>query len=429
MTETSPDSETDINLFLLNYRNLVSSLENQRSNVDIPIKNYHKFLTEQEISFNFGEEINHIRSELSVKWETSEINQFFTALQRCGKHNPVEISRRIKTKTPLQVIMYIEKLENELQYAKEIGRIKDEPLNYEYIPAAREMSEKWTKFENKSAKVLIQKLEENEIKCGIGIDSTTNESKSRDKSKIELFKFDMGTKNKEPPNHILCLLYDVLRGWLTIIIHDLIIINQHHKRLYPQENVKHLITVQEIRRVLRFRGYKMKGDFRQHILSNGQAYINPKDQSNNNEVPERNISNIFLRNLINKRNDWSTDTDDVEVEEAGKVSGNSENESMKIKDTQDSDSSNCESSDVEEFEYVKWKEQFEQDRELELKENTMDKLYEKALVKFLSEQSTDNQFLKLRDDKLESIFYHATIWNDCVNHIKLDKALEDEDDD
>ncbi|CAB4386244.1 unnamed protein product [Rhizophagus irregularis] len=382
MTETSPDSEIDINLFILNYKNLVSSLENQRSNVDIP---------------------------------------------RCGKHNPVEISRRIKTKTPLQVIMYIEKLENELRYAKEIGRIKNEPLNYEHIPAAREMSKEWAKLEDKSAKMLIQKLEENEISCGIEIDSITNESKlQQDKSKIELFKFDMETKDKELPNHILCSLYDVLRGWLTIIIYDLIILNQHHERLYPQENIKHLITVQEIRRVLRFRGYKIKGDFRQHMLPNrivtGQVNINSKDQSSNIEVPGRSISNI---NLINKRDDWSTDADDIEVGEWGKISGNSENEGMETEDTQNSDSSNCESSDVEECEeYVKWKEQFEQDHELELKESIIDKLYEKALVKLLREHSTNNQFSKLREDKLESIFYYATIWNDRINHIKLDKALE-----
>jgi hypothetical protein len=51
----------------------------------------------------------------------------------------------------------------------------------------------------------------------------------------------MEAKDKEPPNHIICSLYDVLKGWLTIIIHDLIILNQHHKRLYPQENINHLV--------------------------------------------------------------------------------------------------------------------------------------------------------------------------------------------
>lgn len=165
------------------------------------------------------------------------------------------------------------------------------------------------------------------------------------------------------------------------------------------------------------------------MLSNrkvtGQVNVNLKDQSS---VPGRSISNIFLRNLINKRGDWSTDTDDIEVCEGGKISGNSENEGMETEDTQNSESSNCESSDVEEYEeyeeYVKWKEQFEQDHELELKESIIDKLYEKALVKLLREHSTDNQFSKLREDKLESIFHYATIWNDCINHIKLDKALE-----
>jgi hypothetical protein len=51
----------------------------------------------------------------------------------------------------------------------------------------------------------------------------------------------MKAKDKEPSSHALYSFYDVLRGWLTIIIHDLIILNQHHKRLYPQENVKHLV--------------------------------------------------------------------------------------------------------------------------------------------------------------------------------------------
>ena len=46
----------------------------------------------------------------------------------------------------------------------------------------------------------------------------------------------MKAKDKEISNHALCSFYDVLRDWLTIIIHDLIILNQ-----YPQENIKHLV--------------------------------------------------------------------------------------------------------------------------------------------------------------------------------------------
>ena len=182
------DDKTRID-FMLDYKQLISSLENQKHNANIPVINYHKLLLEQEFFFNSGEGINHIRSELNnVNWNLSEVNQFFTALQRCGKHNPVEISRSVKTKTPLQVMMYIEQLENELQYAKEIGRIKKEPLDYEDIPAAREMSEEWAKFEDKSAKMLIQKLEENETNR---TNSGINELKlQQDREKIELFKLE-----------------------------------------------------------------------------------------------------------------------------------------------------------------------------------------------------------------------------------------------
>jgi hypothetical protein len=48
-------------------------------------------------------------------------------------------------------------------------------------------------------------------------------------------------KDKDLSSHALCSFYDMLRGWLTIVIHDLIILNQHRKRLYPQENIKHLV--------------------------------------------------------------------------------------------------------------------------------------------------------------------------------------------
>src|ERR1044071_5330886 len=112
---TDDKTRTD---FMLDYRHLIYSLENQKHNANIPVINYHKLLLEQENFFNSGEKINHIHSELNnVKWKLSEVNQFFTALQRCGKHDPVEISRRVKTKSPLQVMMYIEQLENELQHA------------------------------------------------------------------------------------------------------------------------------------------------------------------------------------------------------------------------------------------------------------------------------------------------------------------------
>src|ERR1043166_1186450 len=140
--------------FILDYRQLISSLENQKHNANIPVINYHKLLLEQGILFNSRKEINHNCFEPNnLKWKLSEINQFFIALQRCGKHDPVGISRRVKTKSPLQVMMYIEQLENELQYAKEIGRIKKEPLDYKYIPAAREMSEEWVKFEDRKSVV------------------------------------------------------------------------------------------------------------------------------------------------------------------------------------------------------------------------------------------------------------------------------------
>src|SRR6266498_1512044 len=114
--------------FILDYKRLISSLKKKQLNDNISTMTYHEFLIEQEKFFSSGEEIigtKCTRSKLNnVKWKVSEVNKFFTALQRCGKHNPVEISRRIETKTPLQVILYIEQLENELQYAKEIGRIK-----------------------------------------------------------------------------------------------------------------------------------------------------------------------------------------------------------------------------------------------------------------------------------------------------------------
>jgi hypothetical protein len=196
MTEIGDDKTR--NDFMIDYRQLIYSLEDQKHNANIPLINYHKLLLEQENFFNSREKINHICSEPNkVKWQLPEVNQFFIALQRCGKHNPVGISRRIKTKTPLQVMMYIEQLENELQYAKEIGRIKKEPLDYKDIPAAREMSEEWAKFEDRSAKMLIRKLEENEANHKDASNPATNEFNElkQDREKIELFKLENFAKS------------------------------------------------------------------------------------------------------------------------------------------------------------------------------------------------------------------------------------------
>ncbi|CAG8837926.1 11090_t:CDS:1, partial [Racocetra persica] len=102
---------------------------------------YHHLLVKAECDFinpesEFFKRLTRT-SIYNILWKPKELASFFIALERCGKRNPVEISRRIGTKSVPQVMILIEFFEHELNLAKACEAIR--PINYADIPSAREM--------------------------------------------------------------------------------------------------------------------------------------------------------------------------------------------------------------------------------------------------------------------------------------------------
>jgi len=162
--------------------------------------------------------------------------------------------------------------------------------------------------------------------------------------------------------------------------------------------------------------------------TNSNPEISAFPQKDNFKGNYLQVGKFLLKNLDGDNQCWSTDTDDYDIEEKDedeidKTTSHIENIGNGKEEMEDiQDSSDYEDSDVEQ------KEQLEKDHKLELKESIIDNLYEKSLVKLLFEHDLFSKF-QGEIDQLESIFYHATIWNDYINHIKLDKVLKEYKDD
>jgi Myb-like DNA-binding domain len=92
---------------------------------------------------------------LNTKWTEEEKEKFFTALARCGKGNLQEISRRIGTKSLVEVTAYVDLLNKETIWRKQSKRRK--VFDLRTVPAAVEVDEKWLVFEEKMAAKLAKK--------------------------------------------------------------------------------------------------------------------------------------------------------------------------------------------------------------------------------------------------------------------------------
>jgi len=92
---------------------------------------------------------------LNTKWTEEEKEKFFTALGRCGKGNLQEISRRIGTKSLVEVTAYVDLLNEETIWRKQLKRRK--VFDLRKVPAAVEVDEKWLVFEEKMATKMAKK--------------------------------------------------------------------------------------------------------------------------------------------------------------------------------------------------------------------------------------------------------------------------------
>ncbi|KAG5438687.1 hypothetical protein PCANB_002407 [Pneumocystis canis] len=101
-------------------------------------------------------------------WSSLEKEKFFKSLSRRSRHNPEDIARDVGSKSVIQVIAYINILEEESQmlrfFSKSHGK---EIVSLRHIPAAMEMSDEWIDVEEQEAKKIqqwVDKLQEHQEK-------------------------------------------------------------------------------------------------------------------------------------------------------------------------------------------------------------------------------------------------------------------------
>ncbi|KTW27381.1 hypothetical protein T552_02360 [Pneumocystis carinii B80] len=86
-------------------------------------------------------------------WTSLEKERFFKSLSRRSRHNPEDIARDIGSKSVMQVIGYMNILDEELRAFRLFGKGNGkEIVNFRNIPAAMEMSDEWINIEEKEAK-------------------------------------------------------------------------------------------------------------------------------------------------------------------------------------------------------------------------------------------------------------------------------------
>lgn len=93
---------------------------------------------------------------LNILWTEEEKEKFFTALARCGKGNVKEISRRVGTKSVVEVTAYIGILDEETEWRKQSSK-KRMVYDLRKVPAAVEVDAEWLGFEDKMATKLAKK--------------------------------------------------------------------------------------------------------------------------------------------------------------------------------------------------------------------------------------------------------------------------------
>ncbi|CAG8778584.1 8742_t:CDS:2 [Cetraspora pellucida] len=291
---------------------------------------YHHLLVKAEHDFiNPGFEFFKSLRRIfvcNILWKPKEIESFFIALERCGKHNPAEISQRIGTKSVPQVMMLIELFEHELNLAKACEAIC--PVNYADIPSAREMSNDWLKFEKIQAEMIQDQMNKIETKLTFG--KNMQPISQWDEKKLELFELENILKliRKYTTEDILVnrasilMLYYILQNWLQGIVKNLVALKDHYQKMYIRE--KHEASLQ-------ISGYKFSkihnpddtdedddltsDDFTDDIeeFQDTKDVANNKmiDYDNNIELKEQKLDELYEKAFL--RLVYSTDTESAKI--------------------------------------------------------------------------------------------------------------------
>lgn len=86
-------------------------------------------------------------------WSSLEKERFFKSLSRRSRHNPEDISRDVGSKSVMQVIAYMNILDEESKILRLFSKRRgEEVVDFRHIPAAMEMSDEWISIEEQEAR-------------------------------------------------------------------------------------------------------------------------------------------------------------------------------------------------------------------------------------------------------------------------------------
>ncbi|CAG8578312.1 10668_t:CDS:1 [Paraglomus occultum] len=178
---------------------------------------------------------------ITTSWEPGEQNRFFIALARCGKHNVVEISKRVGTKSVSQILLYIDELEKGLRLEKlkerfekeNKTRIKNRRRLYLKMQAAREMSDEWIEMEERRSLELAAvddakaRKHESNVAASRRITLSLNDSILDLETASSFAERVIGSENDcMVSRHTLVQLRAELKRWVSLIVRDIIVLRR-----------------------------------------------------------------------------------------------------------------------------------------------------------------------------------------------------------
>ncbi|KAG4304981.1 hypothetical protein PORY_001656 [Pneumocystis oryctolagi] len=114
----------------------------------------NQMIREAAANVDFGIMKSNLHSSIinGNMWSSLEKERFFKSLSRRSRHNPEDIARDVGSKSVMQVIGYMNILEEESRMLRLFSKRHGEVVNLRHIPAAMEMSDEWVNFEEQEAK-------------------------------------------------------------------------------------------------------------------------------------------------------------------------------------------------------------------------------------------------------------------------------------
>ncbi|CAG8564538.1 23735_t:CDS:2 [Gigaspora margarita] len=374
---------------------------------------YHNILVRAEYEIVNPEHHKRLHRIIirNVLWKPKELECFFTALERCGKHNPAEISRRLGTKSVSQVIILIEFFEHELKLVKAC------PVNYTDIPSAREMSDNWLEFEKIQVEMIQERINKIEKK------ETVEENMQ------PISKWDEKKHTTDDPlvnRASIITLYSILQSWLQGIFKNLIALDDLYKRTYIQENHEacSIITKYDIYRALKINGYKLSKPHNSDSTDEDDDLIEISESQYMSNLFDKKVQEGYYSSDYDEDNDNFSDNMQVDVQQTNSTD-QILRETSKVRNNNvfdDTDDSRYQyNEDDANYQMIS-----NYDNKIELKEQKIDKLYEKAFLRlFINPTDAESTNISNEMKNLEILFDTGLMrYNKIFDETELEDLLD-----